>query len=312
MVDFGIQIVVSSIFIWKKTGLILEDNAEIWWQKKGKCFWFLHVHAMADIFWLKNSFATIWLLLAHQTYENMGCYFHYFPIAFVFVEVLFRVSVTGTCQLFSTWPAKPAWFSLHGMCVCVFITWHMCVHYMACVCSIHVMFWFQKIQIIFCQACGATIFLLPYNQSFAQSRCDVAMHKAHAHANILHGHISYMTFVECASPSVACVLAAWAHWFMLLILHAMGTSGANVPSEPYMQQWRESEEFCLGDHPPGAYLQCDAVGCTGRSWIWCWRLNERNQRCRHCRQFWSNVFLSSGYRFWAWQATRQWPAYLQL
>lgn len=105
--------------------------------------------------------------------------------------------------------------NLHGShymaCVCVFITWHMCVHYMACVCSIHVMFWFQKIQIIFCQACGATIFLLPYNQSFAQSRCDVAMHKAHAHANILHGHISYMTFVECASPSVACVLAAWAH-----------------------------------------------------------------------------------------------------
>ena len=140
----------------------------------------------------------------------MGCYFHYFPIAFVFVEVLFRVSVTGTCQLFSTWPAKPAWFSLHGMCVCV--------HYMAYVCSLHGMCMFntchvlvQKIQIIFCQACGATIFLLPYNQSFAQSRCDVAMHKAHAHANILHGHISYMTFVECASPSVACVLAAWAH-----------------------------------------------------------------------------------------------------
>ena len=311
MVDFGIQIVVSSIWFWKKNGLILEDNAEIWWQKKGKMFLVFACACHGWYFLIKKLICNNLAAFGPSNIWKHGMLFSLFSYCFCvcggFVQsfcywdmpIVFNMA-SQTCMVLITWH------------VCVFITWHMCVHYMACVCSIHVMFWFQKIQIIFCQACGATIFLLPYNQSFAQSRCDVAMHKAHAHANILHGHISYMTFVECASPSVACVLAAWAHWFMLLILHAMGTSGANVPSEPYMQQWRESEEFCLGDHPPGAYLQCDAVGCTGRSWIWCWRLNERNQRCRHCRQFWSNVFLSSGYRFWAWQATRQWPAYLQL
>ena len=142
MVSWWLILVFKLLFLRfgfeKKTVWSLKIMQKFGGRKKEKCFWFLHVHAMADIFWLKNSFATIWLLLAHQTYENMGCYFHYFPIAFVFVEVLFRVSVTGTCQLFSTWPAKPAWFSLHGMCVCslhgicVFITWHVYVQYMSC------------------------------------------------------------------------------------------------------------------------------------------------------------------------------------
>ena len=90
-----------------------------------------------------------------------------------------------------------------------------------------------------------------------------------------------MIFAAWASPSPKQLHVYWKLGLSLiccyLFLSIMGTSGANVPSEAYMQQWRESEDFCLGDHPPGAYLQCDAVGCTGGSWIWCWRLNERTR-----------------------------------
>lgn len=70
-----------------------------------------------------------------------------------------------------------------------------------------------------------------------------------------------MIFVDWASSSPKQLHVYWKlgliDWLLLIF---MGTSGANVPSEAYMQQWRESEDFCLGDHPPGAYLQCDAVG----------------------------------------------------
>ena len=90
-----------------------------------------------------------------------------------------------------------------------------------------------------------------------------------------------MIFADWVSPSPKLLHVYWKLGLSLiccyLFLSIMGTSGANVPSEAYMQQWRESEDFCLGDHPPGAYLQCDAVGCTGGSWIWCWRLNERTR-----------------------------------
>ena len=139
MVDFGIQIVVSSIFIWKKNRFDPWRQSRNLVAEKRKMFLVFACACHGWYFLIKKLICNNLAAFGPSNIWKHGMLFSLFSYCFCvcggFVQsfcywdmpIVFNMA-SQTCMVLITWHVCVC--SLHG--ICVFITWHVYVQYMSC------------------------------------------------------------------------------------------------------------------------------------------------------------------------------------